>query len=370
MPKSAKYVLIGSTEAHSGKSAITLAIAFQLMAQGIKVAYGKPLATVEIPDHQGASVCADTDLNFIPEVLSLPATACLPTLLCLDEDVVTAQMHQNGAADFTEALHQYSAQAGENVVLVEGPATLEQGALVKLALPDMAKALDASVLLVMRFNPRQMVDEILSAQQRLGSRLLGVVINGIPEADQVFVTEKVLPYLEGQGIAVLATLPQMPYLQGVRVSELVRRLDAEVLCCDNHLDLVVESLKIGAMNVNSALRFFRQGIHQAVVTGGDRRDLQIAALETSTHCLILTGQISPTEDVITFATDKEIPVLSVVTDTLTTVERIDTLFGQVPLNNPDQVPLVQEVLAKHLDISRLMALLAIDPPTMAETTAS
>ncbi len=327
------------------------------MAQGIKIAYGKPLAAVEVPDKKGAPVCADTDLNFIPEVLSLPAAACLPTLLCLDDDAIIAQLHQNGATDFTKALQQYDGQAAENVVLLEGPATLEQGALVKLALPDMANSLNASVLLVMRFNPRQMVDEILSAQQRLGPRLVGVVINSIPEGAEAFVKDKVVPYLEGQGIAVLATLPQMPYLQGVRVSELVRRLDAEVLCCDDHLDLMVESLKIGAMNVNSALRFFRQGIHQAVVTGGDRRDLQIAALETSTHCLILTGQIAPADDVISLATDKEIPVLSVVTDTLTTVERIDTLFGQVPLDNPDKVPLVQEVLAKHLDINRLMDLI-------------
>ena len=54
MPKSAQHVLIGSTEAHSGKSAIVLAIAFQLLAQGIKVAYGKPLATVETSDPHDA----------------------------------------------------------------------------------------------------------------------------------------------------------------------------------------------------------------------------------------------------------------------------------------------------------------------------
>ena len=370
MPKSAQHVLIGSTEAHSGKSAIVLAIAFQLLAQGIKVAYGKPLATVETSDPHDALNCADTDLNFIPKVLSLPTAACLPTLLCLDETAMLSQLQAGETADFAQILGQYSEAVTENVVLLEGPANLEQGALAKLALPDMANALDAAVLLVMRFNPRQMVDEIMSAQQRLGERLMGVVINSIPEAEQSFVTEKVVPYLEGQNIAVLATLPQMPYLQGVRVSELVHRLDAEILCCDDHLDLVVESLKIGAMNVNSALRFFRKGIHQAVVTGGDRRELQIAALETSTHCLVLTGQIAPSEDVITFAKDKEIPVLSVATDTLTTVERIDTLFGQVPLNNLDKIPLVQEVLAKHVDVNRLIQLLAIEPPAVTEVAAS
>ena len=58
----------------------------------------------------------------------------------------------------------------------------------------------------------------------------------------------------------------------------------------------------------------------AVVTGGDRTELQMAALETSTHCLILTGRIPPKEIIIERAESLEIPVLSVDTDTLTTVE--------------------------------------------------
>jgi BioD-like phosphotransacetylase family protein len=160
-------------------------------------------------------------------------------------------------------------------------------------------------------------------------------------------------------------LPQFPFLRGIRASKLVRYLDAEVLCCEDHLDLVVESLKIGAMNVNSALRFFGQGVHQAVVTGSDRRDLQIAALETSTHCLILTGQMAPSADVIAFARDKEVPVLSVTTDTLTTVERIDNLFGRTPLNNPDKVPLIRESLAPQIDLERLISLMKLEKPAIA-----
>ncbi len=221
------------------------------------------------------------------------------------------------------------------------------------------------MLLVMQFDTRHMIDQLVAAQKRLGPALLGVVINEVDEAHMSLVTDTIVPYLEKQGISVLATLPQVPFLRGIRVSELVRYLSAEVLCGADHLDLVVESLKIGAMNVNSALRFFGQGIHQAVITGGDRRDLQIAALETSTHCLILTGQITPTKDVLALAQDKEVPVLSVATDTLSTVERIDSLLGRIPLNNQDKVPLILEHLAEHVDIDRLVTLMGLEQPAIA-----
>ena len=75
----------------------------------------------------------------------------------------------------------------------------------------------------------------------------------------------------------------------------------------------------------------------AVVTGGDRTDLQLAALETSTHCLILTGHIPPQPLILSRAEDLEIPILTVNLDTLTTVEIVDRAFGHVRLQEPIKV---------------------------------
>jgi uncharacterized protein len=92
---------------------------------------------------------------------------------------------------------------------------------------------------------------------------------------------------------VLGVMPRSPLLRSVTVEELARRLQAQVLCCHDRLDLLVETLSIGAMNVNSAMEFFRRRRNMAVVTGADRTDIQLAALEASTQCLILTGAGDP-----------------------------------------------------------------------------
>ncbi len=365
MLKSAKHLLVGSTESHSGKSTMSVALATRLQAMGLRVGWGKPLASSASIGSGNTGDDTDTDLSFIPQTLSLPPERQLPTLFSLGRQTLAEQLSNGSPISFAADLAQYWEQAAGDVFLVEGPSTLEEGGLLRLSLPEIADALEASALLVMRFNTDCMVDQLISAQKRLGQALLGVVLNEIDEADERFATETVVPYLEKQGIPVLATLPKLPFLSSIRVSELIRHLDAEVLCCDDHLDLVVESLRIGAMNVNAALRFFGQGMHQAVVTGGDRRDLQIAALETSTHCLILTGQMAPSKDVIDLAQDKEVPILSVVTDTLTTVERIDRLLGRIPLKNPDKVPLIKDVLAKEIDIERLSSLMGLESPAIA-----
>ncbi|NET49720.1 MAG: phosphotransacetylase family protein, partial [Merismopedia sp. SIO2A8] len=156
-------------------------------------------------------------------------------------------------------------------------------------------------------------------------------------------------------------IPSSNLLRSVSVQALVNQLQAEVLCCSERLDLMVESLTIGAMNVNSALEYFRNGTNMAVVTGGDRADIQMAALETSTHCLILTGHMQPQPMILSRAEQLEIPVLSVDLDTLTTVEIIDHAFGQVRLHETAKVHCIQQLMVEHFDIERLMKQLGLEP---------
>jgi uncharacterized protein len=96
-----------------------------------------------------------------------------------------------------------------------------------------------------------------------------------------------------------------------------------------------------------------------VVTGGDRTDIQLAALESSTQCLILTGHLPPSPLVIGRAEEMEIPVLSVDLDTLTTVEIIDSTFGNVRLHETIKVECVSQLMAEHFNIDGVMASLGL-----------
>lgn len=119
------------------------------------------------------------------------------------------------------------------------------------------------------------------------------------------------------------------------------------------------------MNVNSALKYFRKGRNMAVVTGGDRADIQLAALETSTQCLILTGQVPPIQEVISRAEDLEIPILSVDLDTLTTVEIVDRAFGKVRVNEPIKVQCMSRLMSEYFDTQRLVTDLGLEPVATA-----
>jgi len=352
-----KHLLVGSIQPYSGKSTIILGMAHQIKEQGLTIAYGKPIGCFT----DGSAEAVDEDVRFIGQSLQLPDNCLRPTLLMLSPEMVRQRIQGIDQNDYTQHLRQYLRVKGGDLVILEGPGLLEEGNLFDLSLLQIAEAVDASILLTALFHPVSLVDSLLSAKERLGDRLLGVLINDIP-ADQVpFVATTIKPFLEAQDIPILAMLPSNRLLRSVSVRELVRQLQAEVLCRSDRLDLMVEKLTIGAMNVSSALKYFRKSQNMAVVTGGDRTDIQLAALETATQCLILTGHIPPRPSILSRAEDLEIPILSVDLDTLMTVEIIERTFGQVRLQEPVKVDCTQQMMAKHFDIERLMSQLDLKP---------
>ena len=357
VPKAARYLLIGSTEAYSGKSATVLGIAHYLKAKGLDLGYGKPLGTCWSKDANGI----EEDVQFVADVLHLPADRLQPTILALDEPTIQRRIRGDDRVDYPQALKKYLQMSGPDLVLLEGPANLEEGSLFDLSLRQVAEGVNARILLVARFHSLLIIGALISARRRLGDRLLGVLISDIPEDRFEEVKTTVQPYLEERGIPVFGLLPRSALLRSVSVGELVSQLKAEVLCRADRLDLMVESLSIGAMNVNSALKYFRKGRNMAVVTGGDRTDIQLAALETSTQCLILTGQMPPSPAILSRAEDLEIPILSVDLDTLTTVEIVDRAFGKVRVKEPVKVEYICNSMAENFDADRLMTELGLEP---------
>ncbi|WP_411876259.1 phosphotransacetylase family protein [Vulcanococcus limneticus] len=359
-------LLVGSCEPFSGKSALVLGLARQLLQRGISVRFGKPLATsLDATTPADALNAAgsvtpgpeliDDDVRFVGQILGLADDQLLPSAHLLEPAAAQARLlagDLEAGAGF-EAFRARLAAAGEGLTLLEAAGSLSEGLLYGLSLPQLARALQAPVVLVHPWSDASSADALLQAHGLLGSLLAGVVLNAVTPEVVPQLRAEVAPALERLGIPVLGVMPRSPLLRSVTVEELARRLDARVLCCRERLDLLVETLSIGAMNVNSAMEFFRRRRNMAVVTGADRTDIQLAALEASTQCLILTGAGEPLPQLISRAEELEVPLLKVEHDTLTTVEVIERTFGHVRLHESVKASYAFRLVEEHCDFERL-----------------
>lgn len=359
-----KHLLIGSTRSGSGKSATILGLTYHLQAKGYKIGYGKPIGTFTTKELPESAERTEADVEFIKKTLNLPQELLRPSLLNLDRTALQRRLSGEDQADYSTKLEEYKKLTTGDLVLLEAPANTAEGAVFGLSLEEMASHLGSQILLVMRFGSLLVADHILMAKQRLGDRLLGVVINDIPDEQYETAIEILHPYLENQGIPVFALMPENRILRSVSVAEIIEQLGATVLCSPENIDLgkvMVEELKIGAMDVNSAQRYFRQSFNKAVITGSSRIDLQFAALETSTNCLILTGRPFISDDVAHKAMELGVPVLAVNKDTLSTVSVIEGCLGQVRLHEGVKVTSICDMMSKHFNFNRFLKLLDIQP---------
>jgi len=350
-----KALYVTSLHTFSGKTAVCLALGRQLQRDGYRVGYFKPLSTQAWEPVPGRAL--DEDAEFVRRVLGLKRPAhdlvgvvLTPTLL---RDTLCGCSARDLLAEVRAAYEEAARE--QDVVLLEGGASLREGVGVGLGPTQVAEALEVPVLAVIRFrNEMSLVDDCEVAKLRLGKRLLGLMINAVPEEAQEFTAEVARPCLEDRGIPVLGILPRREELQAISVGELAQVLRAQFLTLPEKTDVLVENLVVGAMSLDQALpRMRRIPSPKAIITGGDRTDIQLAALETATACLILTGHLRPQPEVLRRAEEAGVPILLVRENTLETVEAIERVFGKTRLGQPEKLARFEALMEEHFDFDRL-----------------
>lgn len=349
--------LIASTRESTGKTSIALALARIARDDGDRVGYMKPKGT-RLQSNVGKTL--DADPLLARELLDLDADIHdLEPIVYSPTFVESAIRGREGTAELQERVRAAfeSLAAETDLMVVEGADSIWTGGVVDLTDPDIAELLDASVTLLAGYTGARDLDELLAAADALGDRCDGVVFNDVGDGVYDDVESDVASFLERRGLTVRGVLPRVPELAGVTIQELADELGASLLVepdADGDRELI-ERFLVGAMSGDTALSHFRRTKGAAVITGGDRADLQTAALDApGVKALVLTGGYEPASAVLGRATERGVPVLLVNADTLSTVERAEAVVRSGRVRDAETVDRMQSLLAEHADVDALL----------------
>jgi uncharacterized protein len=356
-----KSLYVTSVEPYSGKTAVCLALGRRLQADGYDVGYFKPLS---LHPWRTANQVADEDAAFVKEVLGLAAEPWELAPVVITADFLRQHLGQedpNLMATVWQACEKIAC-SGRDIVLLEGGGSLREGYVVGLATPEVARTFGSAALTIVKYTSEvRLLDDILTARARLEELLCGIIINCVPDEAMPFINGTAIPYLERHGITVLGVLPAVRSLMALTVAELVDVLEAKVLTRHYDPEALVETFTVGAMTAEAALRAFRKQTNKAVICGGDRTDIQLAALETSTACLILTGNLQPSPLIVKQADEFGVAVLLVHPNTIATVEAIEGVFGKTRLGQKAKLERFEALLAEYVNVARLYQALGLAP---------
>jgi BioD-like phosphotransacetylase family protein len=314
-----KKLFIISTSSAAGKTTIGLSIA--LTASGV-VGYFKPFSL-------------NDDAHVFHRILKMPDS---PEMVTQDEGNIVEQF--NALADKND------------MIIIEGGPNLSYGAYKNLSSVDIAHSLDVEPVIIAQGSTEVIVDK-LSMAQSCFPNIKGVIINKISHADLKELKSFTIPLIEDIGIPVIGTVPSYKTLRMFTAHDIVAHLHAEIVN-EEGLENGIDTMLVGAMSFDAALTYFRRYADKVVVTGGDRAEIMLAAMETSTACIVATGGVRPSPPVIKKAVELKIPILMVKGDTYSAAKTIQNIQSTIRPEDNEKIALIKNEIPTHIQIDSLL----------------
>ncbi|MEK7849119.1 MAG: DRTGG domain-containing protein [Chloroflexota bacterium] len=299
---------ITSPRPGEGKTALAIGLARWLQGKGKKVGYLKPGPV-------------DGDVAFARRVLGLGETVEALSDRYLDASYPVVSR-------------------GKDVVLIEGMA------------PGEAQKVGAQVVIVVAF-PGRTADQVAELAGKAGPALAGVVVNAVPVRRMLEARETWTSTLQGRGVKVLGFLPQDRTLVALSVAELAQHLEGNIINHPEKASDLVEDVMVGVLWVDPIPLYFGSKSAKAVLTRGDRPDIQLGALETPTRCLILTKGMQPHPQIYYRAEDKGVPIMVTPQDTPQAMAIIDEAVVKTRFRQEQKLPRLLQLMEENLDMAAL-----------------
>ncbi|MFX0147291.1 MAG: DRTGG domain-containing protein, partial [Candidatus Hodarchaeota archaeon] len=176
----------------------------------------------------------------------------------------------------------------------------------------------------------------------------GIIFNKIDYDYTARIKELQENHIDRYNIPVIGLIEKSLELLSPRVAEIQFAIGAELINepAKENLDQMVETYIIAAMNVQAALKYLRSVKKAAVITGGDRIDVSLAALNEDVVALVLTGFIQPDVAVIRAANEKKVPILLSPSDTYTTIRNMERIKPGI---QSEEIQIVKELVKTKLN---------------------
>ncbi|MBA7604069.1 Phosphate acetyltransferase [subsurface metagenome] len=323
---------ITSPQAGAGKTLVCAGLGRHLKSKGKKVGFFKPLVA-DIKSKKAA----DSDTAFIKRILSLKEIV---------DDLCPVIGGEGKLGSKVKQAYTKVAK-GKDTVIIEGIWRQRPGGKPVETSYEIVKALDARVIIVEAYSPDLFKSKLIDKYKGFGEHLLGVVVNKVPMSQMEVAGEQL------GGVSVLGVLPEDRALLSLTVAELAERIEGKIVNDAGKSAELVENYMLGALGVDSGLDYFGRKTNKAVVVRGERPDMQLAALETSTSCLVISGDGSPIHAVLKGAEDKGIPVIVTEVDTASVVDSVEQALGMTKFNQEKKLPKLAEIMKQQFDFKAL-----------------
>ncbi len=351
-----KAFYLSSLKERAGKSFLSIGFIQKLKKEGKKFVYFKPIG---VP--KGAFTNkADPDVGFILNTVyqtdhpyDFISPVSIPDAYYID--LIDAIKKEEYLQKIKKAYDKITKDV--EYIVIEGNPSIRKFIRVGIDDVSIAQTLGINELIfVSTESSDRCIDNFFFTKNYFEFRkvsIMGILFNKIDYEYIARIKELTEDHINRYNIPVLGIIEKSLELFSPRVNEMKEQIGGELINeqASSGLNNLVETYLIGAMNAQAALKYLRQVKRAAFITGGDRTDLAMAALDQDVSTLILTGFIHPDMGVITAANEKGIPIILSPSDTYTTMRNLERLKPGI---QEDEIEKVLNLIEKEIDWNLLL----------------
>ena len=343
----AKAVMITSTRTSAGKTTVALGLALNSGVE--RPGYFKPMGDQMMYEKK---LLCDEDAALFSELFGIEC----PGKLTLGFDPKQVAAKDGKGRLLKESFEK--ASEGHSLTIVESARNFSYGRAMGLDSISIAKHLGLDIILVADGNPDIVYDKCslvaeICAKRKQGIR--GLIINRAEESDMPEMKDAAKRCESEFDVPVLGIIPEDPVIHKLIVETLSDKLHAKVVAGFRGLSNEVKFIVVGAMSAETAMTksaFHREG--KLVITGGDRADFILKALESKSAGILLTNNVLPHPSILSKADEKQIPILSISNDTYTAAKLVERIQPETKATDKAKIEAIQKSVKKHVDLKKAL----------------
>lgn len=359
-------IFIAATEQDTGKTTTSLGLYSALRERFPRIGYIKPVGQ-RFTEVDGCRIDEDSLLMQTVYQTRIPIKDMSP--ITIEPDFTRRYINEaNHEALVRRLRHSFDRATWEkDFAIIEGSGHAGVGSVFDLSNASVARILGSKVLLVVPGGIGLPIDEGALNKalfDREGVEVVGVVMNKVMAGKIEQVSDFARRGFERLGLELLGVMPVQKKLEEPSLQQIADTIRGKFFCnarfSRNHATGVV----IGAVSSANIRHKFAPGT--LLVVPGDREDIVLAAISEASEWsdgrlsgLVLSDDLKPHARLLEMLEKTNLPVVFSSMDSYTIAQRILSLTIKIQPGDTDKIESIQELVARHLNIPRLLQKLGL-----------
>jgi BioD-like phosphotransacetylase family protein len=359
-----KNIFIAATKQNDGKTTVSLGLICNLKNRFKNVAFIKPIGQRYL-EEEGLKI--DEDSVLVEHVLGIKKSQLKDmSPIAVEKGFTEAYISKPDPENISRQIRQSYGHItkGCDLVVIEGTGHAGVGSVFDHSNAKVARLLGSKVIIISSGGIGRPIDEILLNKalfEKEGVKVAGVIVNKVLPEKFEKIKKLVKQGLARKGVEVFGVMPYNPMLSYPKVNQILEETDYKLLCGNKSLNRVLSKIIVGAMTPQDACPYIVD--HTLLITPGDREDIINMALncvkddnkeELKISCIVLTGGIMPSKDVMDTLEAKSIPVLLTNNDTYDVASTIHDLTVKIRPEDKDKIDMAVKFIKDYVDLDKIL----------------